>query len=52
MATEINSTTKEVKFNRATKDFDCYLNGRYIGSRASRTEAQTLVDQAAFDALS
>ena len=43
--------SKEIKFNRQNKDFDCFLNGRYIGSRSSRTEAQTLVDQAAYDAL-
>ena len=43
---------KEIKFNRQNKDFDCYLNGRYIGSRASRIEAQVLLDQAAFDLLS
>lgn len=44
--------SKEIKFNRQNKDFDCFLNGRYIGSRSSRIDAQILLDQAAFDALS
>jgi hypothetical protein len=42
---------KDIKFNRQTKDFDCFLNGRYVGSRSSRTEAQALLDQIAHNEL-
>ena len=43
--------SKEIKRNRANKDFDMFLDGRYIGSRYTYTEAQTALDQAAYDAL-
>lgn len=51
MATEINSTTKEVKFNRANKDYDMFLNGRYVGSCASHREATAELDRLAYDEL-
>jgi hypothetical protein len=43
---------KEIKRNRANKDYDMYLDGRYVGSRDTYTEAQTALDQLAFDTLS
>lgn len=43
--------TKQIKFNRDTKDFDLFLNGRYVGSRATHTEAQTELDRLAFETL-
>jgi hypothetical protein len=43
-----NSTTaKEVKFNRANKDYDMYLNGRYVGSCGSHGEATAELDRLA-----
>ena len=42
---------KQVKFNRANRDYDMYLNGRYVGSRGTYTEAQAELDRLAYDAL-
>jgi len=44
--------SKEIKRNKANRDYDMFLDGRYIGSRDTYTEAQTALDQAAFDQLS
>jgi hypothetical protein len=43
---------KEIKRNRQNKDFDMFLNGRYVGSRDTYTEAHVALDQLAYDALS
>jgi hypothetical protein len=43
--------TKEVRFNRLNRDFDAYLDGRYVGSRATRIEAEELLDQLAYEML-
>lgn len=47
MATVINSTTKEVKFNRANKDWDMFLGGEYVGSRSTPQEARAELDRLA-----
>jgi len=44
--------TKEIKRNRANKDYDMFLAGRYVGSRGTYTEAQVALDQLAYDELS
>jgi hypothetical protein len=35
---------KTITFNRSTKDFDTHFDGQYIGSFATRTEAQIALD--------
>lgn len=52
----IAGITKEVTYARSTRDFDCYIcfDGslpQYIGSRASRIEADTLCNEFVFDYL-
>ena len=42
---------KEIIRNRLSKDYDMYLDGRYVGSRASYHEAETELDRLAFAAL-
>lgn len=43
--------SKQVKFNRATKDFDVYVNSEYVGSRATHAEAEALADEVAYRML-
>ena len=40
---------REIKYNRETKDFDCYVDSRYIGSRANYRAGDELCDEVAFD---
>lgn len=40
---------KQVKYNRLNKDFDMFLNNRYVGSRPTSTEAQVELDRIAHD---
>jgi hypothetical protein len=42
---------KEIIRNRLSKDYDMFLDGRYVGSRASYHEAETELDRLAFAAL-
>ena len=42
--------TKQIKFNRETKDFDMYLDGSYVGSRGTHLEAQTELNRLAIEA--
>jgi len=44
--------SKQIKRNRQNKDYDMFLDGRYVGSRDTYTEAQTALDRLAFDQLS
>lgn len=44
--------SKQIKRNKANRDYDMFLDGRYVGSRDTYTEAQIALDQLAFDALS
>jgi hypothetical protein len=43
-------TTKTIKYNRSTKDFDMFYNGEYIGSRARHIEAEVELDRVAYEA--
>lgn len=36
---------KEIKRNRATHDYDMFIDGRYIGSRATHREAELELDR-------
>lgn len=42
---------KQVKFNRDTRDFDMYLDGQYVGSRATYTEASEELNRLVFERL-
>lgn len=48
-----NDTTieKEVRYNRATKDYDCYVAGRYVGSERKHDTAETLCNTVAYDLI-
>lgn len=41
----------EIKFDRMTKDFSCYVDGRYVGSRPSYSAGEQLVTQVARDLI-
>lgn len=43
--------TKAITFNRETKDFDAIFDGQYIGSFATRQDAQDALDAHAYDLL-
>lgn len=40
---------KQITYNRDSKDFDMYLDGRYIGSAATHAEAERRLDAEAFE---
>lgn len=42
---------KDIKRNRLNKDYDMFLDGRYVGSRATYTEAQIELDRLAYEEL-
>lgn len=44
--------TKDVRFDRTTRDWSAYLNGQYIGSFSSPSDAHQALDQMTFDFLS
>lgn len=48
LATELET---EIKYNRDTRDFDLYIDGRYVGSAASYGEARYRLDAAVLDML-
>lgn len=43
--------TKEVKFNRSTRDWDMYLGGEYVGSCSTPQEARVELDRLAYEQL-
>ena len=42
---------KVITFNRETRDFDAIFDGQYLGSFATRQEAQAALDAHAYDLL-
>lgn len=42
---------KEVKRNRLNKDYDMFLDGRYVGSRETAPAAWAELDRLAFETL-
>lgn len=42
---------KWVRYNRETRDFDMYLDGQYVGSRATKLEAETALDTLVYEQL-
>lgn len=40
---------REIKFNRDTKDFDCLVDGRYVGSRPNYRAGDELCNEIAYD---
>ena len=47
----IPTIEREIKYSRQDRDYACYINGQYIGSRANYSEAETLCDQVAYDLI-
>lgn len=42
---------REIKYNRFTKDFDCFVDSRYVGSRPNYRAGDELCNEIAFDLL-
>jgi hypothetical protein len=42
---------KEIVYDRETRDFAMYLDGRLVGYRASYHEAEIALDQIVYEAL-
>jgi hypothetical protein len=54
MEAETNLTTefrKEIKWNRATKDYDLLLDGEYVGSARNYSEGERTLNALVYDAL-
>ena len=43
--------TKSITYNRENRDFDMFLDGRYVGSRATYAEAEAELDRLAYEIL-
>lgn len=41
----------EIKYSRPDRDYSCYVDGRYIGSRSTYSQADTLVRQVVADLI-
>ena len=42
---------KRIQYDRSTKDYAMYLDGRYVGSRATHAGAQAELDRLAYEDL-
>lgn len=42
---------REIKYSRFNRDYDCYVDGRYVGSRATYSAGETLCNQVATDLI-
>lgn len=40
---------REIKYNRHTKDFDCFVDSRYVGSRPNYRAGDELCNEVAYD---
>lgn len=49
--TDATEISREIKYSRATRDYDCYVNGQYVGSARNYSEGEALCDQVAFDLI-
>ena len=47
----IPTIEREIKYSRQDRDYACYVNGQYIGSRANYSDGEALCDQVAYDLL-
>lgn len=44
--------SKQIKRNKANRDYDMFLNNEYVGSRETYREAEIELDRLAFELLS
>ena len=49
--TDATEISREIKYSRTTRDYDCYVNGQYVGSARNYSEGEALCDQVAFDLI-
>lgn len=42
---------REIKYSRASGDYDCFVDGRYIGSRPNYSTGEQLCNQVVYDLL-
>ena len=47
----IPTIEREIKYSRQDRDYACYVNGQYIGSRANYSDGEALCNQVAYDLL-
>ena len=47
-----NTPERKIKYNRESRDYDLFLDGRYVGSAATYHEAEVTLDQLVFELLS
>lgn len=52
MDANTNSTTKEITYDRQTRDYAAYLNDEFIGYFATYHDAELELNRLAFEALS
>ena len=52
-ATTDNSTTisKDIRYERETRDFSMWIDGSYVGSAPTRSEAERRLDELVYDML-
>lgn len=50
--TDTATFRREIKFDRVTKDYACYLDGDFKGYAPTYSDGETLLDQIAYDLLS
>jgi hypothetical protein len=50
--TDTTEISREIKYSRATRDYDCYVNGQYVGSARNYHEAEITLDELVFELLS
>lgn len=51
MSITADQIDREIKYNRANRDFDCFVDGQFVGSAANYSEGETLCDRICFDLI-
>jgi hypothetical protein len=49
--TQTSIPTQGKHIQRVGTEFDCYVDGRYLGSRPSRQQAEDLIDEVQYEEL-
>lgn len=49
--TDATEISREIKYSRATRDYDCYVNGQYVGSARNYSEGEALCDEIVYNMI-
>jgi hypothetical protein len=49
--TDTTEISREIKYSRATRDYDCYVNGQYVGSARNYSEGEALCDEIVYNMI-